>query len=518
MAVEIHILSGVRQGEQLVLDAREFRVGSDPKHEVFFDARHDKDIRGRSAWFCLQEDGWRIRATGGKVLVNQQTVEGWTRVRSGDVVRMSESGPDFSFRIVAKAAASPARRAEDDGMLSIAAAEPAAPRDAETAAPVASARPRQAPSVFEVPEPAVSLAAAPVSVQFPSSNPPAITDRRRAGWIVGGLAIGILSLFALKSFFTSPTIVVTVTSPNQAESSGEPRAAGVDLKQPAVRETAEASGSESKLSASEPRNEQKTADRERQSADVASQLEKSVFLLQVEKSGHCWPFATCTAIGDDTLLTSGREALQLATWQARDGFKIWVTQGDEFKEEVRDIRINAAFESLAQKPNDWIYFDVGLVTVQVKLPKVASLASPEECAGLEEGTPVTCLGFAHEGEKTTRFDHFEPRPARGKVYVITVSAELPGRPRLLHVRADIPKFAYGSPVVNEEGRVLGVYGEAAVLPSGANAAAGKPEIKNMHYVALVNAEMVERWLRDRDASTWPPAASPPSVETMQGNP
>ena len=100
MAVEILILSGARQGERLVFDKREFKVGSDAGCEVLFDSDRDPSIRGRSAMFRCQEDGWHVRCAGGDVLVNQRTVTGWMRVRSGDVVRMSQLGPDFSFSLV----------------------------------------------------------------------------------------------------------------------------------------------------------------------------------------------------------------------------------------------------------------------------------------------------------------------------------------------------------------------------------------------------------------------------------
>ena len=66
MAVEILILSGARQGERLVLDRREFRVGSEPNCEVRFDVERDSAVKGRSAWFRLQEDGWQLRSTGGQ--------------------------------------------------------------------------------------------------------------------------------------------------------------------------------------------------------------------------------------------------------------------------------------------------------------------------------------------------------------------------------------------------------------------------------------------------------------------
>ena len=108
MAVEILILSGARQGARLVLDGKQFRVGTEPDCEVFFDPQHDPSAKDRAALLQLEDDGWHIRSTGaGELIVNQQTVTGSKCLRSGDVVRLSAIGPDFCFRLVAPGAEVP---------------------------------------------------------------------------------------------------------------------------------------------------------------------------------------------------------------------------------------------------------------------------------------------------------------------------------------------------------------------------------------------------------------------------
>jgi len=52
---------------------------------------------------------------------------------------------------------------------------------------------------------------------------------------------------------------------------------------------------------------------ERPAESPLVQLRDAVFLVEVEKAGRFWPFATCVAVGKDTLLTSAREAVQLAS-------------------------------------------------------------------------------------------------------------------------------------------------------------------------------------------------------------
>jgi len=103
MPVEIHFLSGARQGARDYIDAKQFRAGDHRGYEVFFDPAIDESAQGRAVLFRLQEDGWHVENVGeGNVLVNNQRVIGSSRIRSGDVVRMSERGPDFSFNLVAQ--------------------------------------------------------------------------------------------------------------------------------------------------------------------------------------------------------------------------------------------------------------------------------------------------------------------------------------------------------------------------------------------------------------------------------
>ena len=48
--------------------------------------------------------------------IGKQRIVGATHVRSGDVIRMSVSGPEFSFHVVASAKASDAEAAGRDGL------------------------------------------------------------------------------------------------------------------------------------------------------------------------------------------------------------------------------------------------------------------------------------------------------------------------------------------------------------------------------------------------------------------
>ena len=103
MPTAIRIVSGSRRGEEICLDAQEFCVGDTPQCEVYFDPRRDTAAKGRSARFRLQGDGWYMRPDSpDRLVLNHAPVEGETRIRSGDVVRMSESGPDFVFSVTSR--------------------------------------------------------------------------------------------------------------------------------------------------------------------------------------------------------------------------------------------------------------------------------------------------------------------------------------------------------------------------------------------------------------------------------
>ena len=100
----IHILSGSLQGQCLRFDGDRILVGDDAAADLRFDPDREAGARGKNAVLTLDdEEGWRISNEGGGVwLVNQTAVEKSKslRLRSEDLVRVSESGPDFFFRLV----------------------------------------------------------------------------------------------------------------------------------------------------------------------------------------------------------------------------------------------------------------------------------------------------------------------------------------------------------------------------------------------------------------------------------
>jgi hypothetical protein len=375
---------------------------------------------------------------------------------------MSESGPDFSFSITTEAA------------------------------PIVEAS--SGIELLDKPSPGMERAAVmrvPTTVVPPTTARSRNVDRR---WIVGAASvvfIGLLAILIGRVLVSTPTVIVNVSQPST------PPAVPAESKPVAENKPAD---SDVHDDAAPTANAAATTD---PSNDLSQKLAGTVYLIQLEKAGQFWPFATCVAVDESTLLTTAREAVQLAEWQKRSGLKIWITQpGMETKKELLDVRVHGVFTSLADKPGDWIYFDVGLLTVEGGLTKTIPLASPGALAELEAGLPVFCLGYMHQGDKLTRFDHLEPQLAKGKIYIITAARELPGNPRLLHVKAEIPPNAYGSAVVNAEGQLVGLYGEVATSPGDSASA-----MKNLHYVTMVSPTLLDEWRKNHNEKIWPAAAT-----------
>lgn len=477
--VEIRVLSGSRQGERFELDCRELRVGSGPGCDVAFDPAADPGAADSAAQFRLADDGWTVKSAGaGHVLVNHEEVRGAVRVRSGDVVRLSERGPDLAFNILSKPSGLPS--------------SPASPAMATAApSPAAEASPAQASPV--TPQPAASGG--------------------------GGLAGPLVAVAALAFCVVALLFGMRLMNDREAAGPSGPREKPAPSDTPGAEQP---SDSGEKLPASKPDGEkpvlkEKTLPVETPSkpdtskpdeptpkpgakddwAGVLGPLGGAVWLLEVEepKGRGTWPFATATAIREDTLLTSASAVAQLAGFE-KQGFRLWAeNQALAKKQPVKTLRVHKGFEVLASEPVKRIYFDLGLVTVGGKLPKTAPLASPDQLAEVEPGMPVADVAIPHEGEAITRFQGLVPELTPGKVFIVTVLEQDPASPRLFHVRADLPKNVYGSPVVDRQGRVLGVYAETAAPPPGQ----GSSELK-LQYV--VEARLVDAWLAGQDQESW----------------
>jgi hypothetical protein len=178
------------------------------------------------------------------------------------------------------------------------------------------------------------------------------------------------------------------------------------------------------------------------------------------------------------------------------------------KTEIRSLRVTREFAAVADAPNDWIFVNLGLLETEQELPKSIPLATPEELASLEEGLPVACVGYPHDGSKITRFDSFEPQAALGEVYLMSSLTCQDKLVHLVELKGKISDNVFGSPVLNQRGAIVAVYGESA-----ARDAASVPDL---HYAPVLDVESLQAWLRGIDNGQWVtppmPEANAPSRE------
>ena len=117
--------------------------------------------------------------------------------------------------------------------------------------------------------------------------------------------------------------------------------------------------------------------------------------------------------------------------------------------------------------------------------------------------PVACIGYPHDGSKITRFDSFEPQAALGKVYLISSLTCQDKVARLVELKGKIPENVFGSPILNQRGAIVAVYGESA--------ARDMASVRDLHYAPVLDLESLQSWLRGIDNGEW---VTPPITETI----
>ena len=495
MAVEIVVFSGARQGERLELDAGEFRVGGEPDCEVFFDPQADPGAGDRSALFRLADDGWYVKSIGaGELLVNQQPVSGKARIRSGDVVRMSDRGPDFSFTIVTAATKAAAKPPEPAPVW--------LPPSAATLASPPSLSPEDvSPLPSASPTPSGEAAtAAPVSATSDEFG-------KRAFWLAGGLAVSAM-FFLLVVCILLFVLVYSLISPSDG-SGPSPRKDGTIVQIERATPKPEPGPTPPPEPSPDPWDTERTPPPE-PSPDpwvaAFAQVKDAIYLLEVESSEYCWVLGTCCAISEDTLLCTARAACEME-WLRHEGqtaekgpleYKFSVTSRPSSKRlPVKESRIYAPF---AKEQEKWVYVDLAVLTVDGPLAQVASLASQDELKELTTDYPLAVVGVGHEGERISKSFAGEPELAVGGIYLITRFDESPGSPWVLHLKMEAPKNARGSPVINERGKIVGVYSVATPPQGGVD--------MNLHWAPVVEPELIQTWIQDRDTTLWIPPFVP----------
>ncbi len=481
MAAEILILSGSRQGERLVLDVEQFQAGGEPACEIYFNPALDPGARGRLVLFRHREDGWNVLPLGTPgLLLDYDPLSDATTIRSGQVVRMSADGPDFSFRVVQAAATPPA---------------PVAPPPLPHTAP-AQGVPSAPVDLLRV---LSAAASGPAILSVPPEPPPPPWYGRPlllAG-ITAGLAV-IALVVTLGWWAFQPA--GDEEPPREAESS----LAQVETVSPASTPAPQAAPRTSVLPAQQDVEPPSPSPKpETPVPDSLKTARQALYLLLVEQrlpdnSTVLYPYATCCALSDRELLTSGNVGCELLRSRARK-YKIYATRPEEqVKLAVTEIRIHRDFLTYETDRQRRRYCDLALLTVDGRLPVAAALAERADLAppALEEGVRLTLAGYAHDGQKLTTHDQLASQTFEGKVFVIRALAPQKSDTSLcLDLVGPLPENAYGFGMFTREGKLLGVYNE----PLDATEAHG---MRNLHVVTAIHPEQIERGLRERDERLW----------------
>jgi hypothetical protein len=88
-----------------------------------------------------------------------------------------------------------------------------------------------------------------------------------------------------------------------------------------------------------------------------------------------------------------------------------------------------------------------------------------------------------------------------KILLIAAHRDLPGKPRRLAIKAELPKSALGSPVVNAQGKIVAVYCDP-VAEAETDEKGKSPGAQNMHYATVINPGVIDLWLKKSDSSVW----------------
>jgi hypothetical protein len=207
-----------------------------------------------------------------------------------------------------------------------------------------------------------------------------------------------------------------------------------------------------------------------------SDVTAAVYLLVLEEptSGTLFPFAVAFAVRDDLLLTSGAVVQELAKAQEKGMALLAMHCVSQQQEEITALYLEPDYAPLQDRPDEQIYNDVGAVRLLAKNRDLMPLATAAHSSPLEQGTPLRCVMPLFEAEPLTRFDNITPTYHNAKIYVVTRRHDTTSSPdtcyRLLSLVGTLPKNAYGSPLINEQGQVVALYVEKADLSNNSSLA------------------------------------------------
>ena len=140
MAIEIHVMSGARQGQRERFEKSVIAVGRHPMSDLRFDAERDLDVSARHAELRGVEGRWTLHDLGSTngTFVNGARVGSEVELHEGDVITFGADGPRVQVRL-AVPADTPARDSTPATAMRRSASRPPEP----SPVPVVSATPRR---------------------------------------------------------------------------------------------------------------------------------------------------------------------------------------------------------------------------------------------------------------------------------------------------------------------------------------------------------------------------------------
>ncbi|MEO2023981.1 MAG: hypothetical protein ABGX05_19310, partial [Pirellulaceae bacterium] len=228
--------------------------------------------------------------------------------------------------------------------------------------------------------------------------------------------------------------------------------------------------------------------------------------MEDEEGLDSYPVGNAVAIRSDVLLTSGVVAAQLQQRKSV-GLKIAARRavsGNSQEIAIQQILVHKLFNELRNDQQKQIFVDFGLLLIKHQDHPVAELASKDEWDMIERGLPLNCLVTAHTPtDPLTRFD--DPTAAS---YPIKVERVIPFPKEkdnplaevlvLLQATGTLPEGCVGSPVLNEQGHILGIYAERAEIPE--NHPLAKRLKNRLHYISP--GRFVTTWLQRQGLDLW----------------
>jgi hypothetical protein len=252
---------------------------------------------------------------------------------------------------------------------------------------------------------------------------------------------------------------------------------------------------------------------------LEERLKGTVFLIEVESRQRRMPFANGVAVSDKLVLTTAKQAVQLARWRKQGmAEKIWVIDHlADVGVEVQDIRVLGDCAATPADSPNWVYCNLALLTVATKLPKHLALATPTDLEKVRDGVTVFCMGIPHEGVPMSDPEELRPVLTKCRIHFVTVASDLSSKPRLLHLKAELSPNLFGSPIVTKDGQLVGVYGHPAVAPEQGATPEVLEMVKNLHYALAVSSTVIPGGQTGSPGPPWIAADSVPlpSSEAQQ---